>query len=205
MEIETIWNDANTRYRIQQKEREYKPFLELLNKMPRKNNALEIGCYDCGTTYGLCKIFKAVISIDMNPQPTWYGHKIDNPNWSVLTGDSHSTRIVELIESTGIKFDLILIDGDHTADGSMEDFLIYKQFLAENGVIAFHDILETDYHKELNCNVHETWQALKEMYPDNTIEITDTSDLPDTRHFHPELDNKDWGGIGVIQYPVVVA
>jgi hypothetical protein len=55
----------------------------------------------------------------------------------------------------------------------------------EGGWIAFHDILDTEWHRGQNCLVSDFWSEIKEKY--NHIEIIDPND-------------KRWMGIGLIEW-----
>ena len=41
----------------------------------------------------------------------------------------------------GEKLDLLFIDGDHTYKSVLCDWLIYKNFVAKGGIVAFHDCI----------------------------------------------------------------
>jgi predicted O-methyltransferase YrrM len=64
----------------------------------------------------------------------------------------------------GIKFDFIFIDGDHSYDGVKSDYEKYKQFLAPDGHIGFHDIINSDQNKKNNINVDILWNDIKKFY-----------------------------------------
>lgn len=68
------------------------------------------------------------------------------------------------------KLDLLFIDGDHAYDGVKEDFLLFKSFVREGGIIAFHDIVP-DYKTRLNrdtgrwaSDVPKFWERIKSSY-----------------------------------------
>ena len=58
-----------------------------------------------------------------------------------IYGLSHETSCVEKIDKVlnGEKLDLLFIDGDHTYKSVLCDWLIYKNFVAKGGIVAFHD------------------------------------------------------------------
>ena len=141
--LDELWNCSNNEYYIQQKEQEWKDFLNYIVSNIQLNNVLEIGSYELGTTSSFVKIFKNVFSIDINKGHNWDDFKNKNNNWIYYIGDSSSNYILNKIKESNIKFDLIFIDGDHTYNGVKNDFQNYKQFLNDDGIIAFHDILET--------------------------------------------------------------
>ena len=63
-----------------------------------------------------------------------------------IFGLSHDTTSVEKLEKilNGKKLDLLFIDGDHNYKNVLCDWLLYKNFVAKGGIIAFHDIVAND-------------------------------------------------------------
>jgi predicted O-methyltransferase YrrM len=58
---------------------------------------------------------------------------------SYVLGDSrHATTCDCVAQLTG-QIDLLFIDGDHSFDGTVGDFETYRDLVAPNGLIAFHD------------------------------------------------------------------
>jgi len=122
----------------------------------------------------------------------------------VIRGSSHSDKTLEEVEEKVEKVDFLLIDGDHSYEGVKEDFEMYKDLVAEGGIIAFHDIVphasnRKEYKERLRSNdeieekhvavgspnwgVAEFWDEIEEDY--------------ETQEFiaHPDQQGK---GIGVI-------
>lgn len=82
---------------------------------------------------------------------------------SVLSGDSHSkelkNQVVEALD--GQQVDFLFIDGDHTDEGVTADYLDYKELVRPGGLIAFHDIVES---QPLETNqVDRLWKKLKPL------------------------------------------
>jgi len=196
--VDRLWSESNN-YRIQQKEREWKSLLNfILGSNIEKNKALEIGCYNLGGTHSLCNIFNDVTSIDIEKRNTWDDFESCHLNWKYFVGNSHSLDMINNIKNLNIKFDLIFIDGDHTYEGVKKDFYDYKEFLNDEGIILFHDILDTEFHKNFNCYVHDFWKEIKNEY--NTTEFIDISEKIDSRFFQKDVPNSSWGGIGAIKF-----
>ena len=84
-------------------------------------------------------------------------------------------------EYAGTGFDLALIDGDHSYDGSRIDWLNVGQ---SSSVVAFHDINGSEYDG-LNGGVRRTWNELK-------LEYRHSRSILEISH-HP-----GWMGIGVL-------
>jgi autotransporter strand-loop-strand O-heptosyltransferase len=101
----------------------------------------------------------------------------------MLHGDSHCQCMkTDLIEILGQdKVDFLFIDGDHTYRGVKQDYYMYKEFVKPGGWIAFHDIKDTEFHRNANCRVDLLWNELV----GNKVEFVDNS--------------SEYGGIGFIQ------
>jgi autotransporter strand-loop-strand O-heptosyltransferase len=84
-------------------------------------------------------------------------------NVHMIHGDSHSVdakkRVAEIIGDQ--KLDFLFIDGDHTYEGVKDDFEHYKQYVKLGGWIGFHDIKDTEFHRNANCRVDQLWAELK--------------------------------------------
>jgi predicted O-methyltransferase YrrM len=87
--------------------------------------------------------------------------------------------------------DLLFIDGDHTLSGVARDFRLYRAFVRDGGLIAFHDIVEDSFTRTGVRTDHWTgevpifWRMLKERYVTHEF-IADPS--------------QDGLGIGVLRY-----
>jgi hypothetical protein len=55
------------------------------------------------------------------------------------------------------KIDYLHIDGDHSHNGSLEDFQNYKSLMSPRGIITFHDTKPYDYYN-VTC-----WKTLKDL------------------------------------------
>jgi len=78
------------------------------------------------------------------------------------------------------KIDFLFIDGDHTYEGVRQDYEMYSPLVQKGGYIAFHDINDTERHRQRNVHVAEFWNELE----GEKIEFNVHS---------------DWAGIGVIK------
>ena len=165
------------------------------------HNVLEIGCKLGGTFNILCELSTGKkISVDLpgGIHGGWMmkGHpymgdvfmdrnsffNMRYPDVSMITGNSHETDTLNQVEDAlaGEQVDLLFIDGDHTYEGVKQDYEDYKQFVKPGGWIAFHDINDTEHHREIDVYVGKLWNELE----GNKIEFN---------------VNKHWAGIGVIQ------
>ncbi|MFN6069283.1 MAG: class I SAM-dependent methyltransferase, partial [Pseudanabaena sp.] len=61
----------------------------------------------------------------------------------------------------GDKIDFLFIDGDHTYEGVRQDYEMYSPLVQKGGYIAFHDINDTERHRQRNVHVAEFWNELE--------------------------------------------
>jgi autotransporter strand-loop-strand O-heptosyltransferase len=104
-------------------------------------------------------------------------------NVTMFHGSSHDESMKSLVENelNGILVDFLFIDGDHTYEGVKQDFEMYKEFVKPGGWIGFHDIKDTEFHRNANCRVDILWNELE----GEKIEFVDNS--------------SSYGGIGFIK------
>lgn len=79
----------------------------------------------------------------------------------LLTGNSHEAAFKQRIaqELNGRKADFLFIDGDHTESGVAQDYNDYKEFVRPGGIIAFHDIVESQPFPD--NQVYHFWKKVK--------------------------------------------
>jgi predicted O-methyltransferase YrrM len=101
----------------------------------------------------------------------------------MIHGDSHDSQMkVTVTQILGDdRLDFLFIDGDHTYDGVKQDYEMYKDLVKPGGWIGFHDISDTEHHRNANCRVDLLWSQLT----GNKVEFVDKS--------------SNLGGIGLIQ------
>jgi cephalosporin hydroxylase len=165
--------------KAQQKEEEFKHFLFHVADALMNGVAVEIGSYNGGTIAAFGEMKAAIrISIDIE-------HRFDNPSVQKITGNSQDeSTLFSLKKMLGRKkIDLLFIDGDHTYEGVKADFEKYLHLVKKGGLIAFHDILDTEEHRAQNCYVAKLWEEIKQQYE------------------HKEFVSQplNWGGIGVLK------
>lgn len=176
-----------------------------------KYSVLEIGTKYGGTFYiwnELNKDSGVNISIDMsdggihggvtneimNERDVWFYERY--PNCHFIRGDSHSDYIwqqafemlylnspIDQYQSEIELLDFLFIDGDHTYEGVKQDFEMYSGLVREGGLIAFHDINDTERHRERNVYVGKFWKELTKK--------------TDEFHFIEFNAHEDWAGIGI--------
>lgn len=136
------------------------------------HNFLEIGTDQGGTFYCWCNLFDGLkISVDIpnglfgsSVNPTIMNRRMKNrfDNVHFIHGDSTNPNIVNHVKNllNGVKLDFIFIDGDHTLEGVMSDFVLYNDLVRDGGWIGFHDIKKSDFHVKSNCFVGDFWDLL---------------------------------------------
>jgi predicted O-methyltransferase YrrM len=78
-----------------------------------------------------------------------------------VVGDSHSTEVKSKVASTGLKFDIIFIDGDHSYSGVKQDFYDYKTLLSKDGLIIFHDTVACEGIKRFTKQIGDSAELFK--------------------------------------------
>ena len=197
--LQDLWR-RSTEQNVLQKEEEWMPFIDEVLKLPQRKNCLEIGVNSGGTILFFHELFDYVYGIDIE-QHSQLGKVLPSmPRYSHIIADSHLKDTVKISEALGVKFDLLFIDGDHFYEGVKKDFENYKHLVAEGGMIAFHDIVVSDFHHSYNCWVGEFWNEIKDQY--DYQEMITTSPLTSYHPGHDWVNNSDarlWGGIGIIR------
>ena len=138
-------------YGIQQNRKEIFSFVKTILKKKR-DICLEIGIGHYGSTHFLFRhIFKKTISIELQKNRIfhfrdvlnkYYGkYCLDDKRSHFVYGQSSDPTSVIKIENflKTKKVDLLFIDGSHNFKDVFTDWLIYKNFVRKNGIIAFHD------------------------------------------------------------------
>ena len=161
-------------------------------------NVCEIGTYYGGTTFLLSQALPSVnlmIGIDLYVRNSSQLHYFSRPNqkMDLINGSSCAPSITDKVSQTlgGRTLDVLFIDGDHEYEGVKQDFLTYRHFVRENGIIAFHDIVpdhQTRHGAKTGNWVGEVprfWSKVKSLYPSHEF-IADS--------------DQDGRGIGAIRY-----
>lgn len=157
------------------------------------SNILEIGTDKGGNFYLLSNLENSGIKISIDLISSQFGEKIDvNKRNQILekcpgkihliNGNSHTSSTIKQIEFIlkNKKLDLLFIDGDHTYEGVKQDYNNYVNFVKDGGAIVFHDIVNSESHKNQNVGVNQFWD-----------EITGEK-------LEFKSNNTFWGGLGVL-------
>lgn len=103
----------------------------------------------------------------------------------IVWADSHSQKTGEQIRQLVDRpLDLLFIDGDHSYEGVRQDFEMYAPLVRPGGLIAFHDIAESNNSYD---QVQRFWNEIKGNYQHQEI---------------IENPKQGWAGIGVLYQPL---
>ncbi len=135
-------------------------------------NILEIGVYYGGTTLLWGKMVKPVggkvVAVDLqrpveNGKPAKLFFEGTNvaPFITYIEGDSHLPETKEKVKLAlgDTPVDMLFIDGDHSYEGVKADW-DYRDLVKPGGLVVFHDILDTQIHREAGCYVSKLWEEL---------------------------------------------
>jgi predicted O-methyltransferase YrrM len=196
--VEFLFGESAAPIQPWQFEDEFRALAKLVEAR-RPRCVLEIGTADGGTLFAHSRLAAddaLVISLDLPRGPFGGGY----PAWRIplyrsfarpgqrlelVRADSHAPSTADQIERLlgDRRLDYAFIDGDHTYAGVRQDFELCRRFIADDAMIAFHDIAE--HRPETNCEVRKLWLELRD------------------RHDHDELVHEppqDHYGIGVLHF-----
>ena len=180
--LKFIWNTNNGYFRPIQ---DYGEVLSLINLISKRKpeSVLEIGTARGGSLFLLCQAASdsaSIFSIDLpgsingGGYPEWkeglyQKFKKENQTLHLLRKDSHleSTRDEIMVSMKGAKFDVIMIDADHSYEGVKRDFELYKELVSDNGILVLHDVIKNRFDPSIQ--VDQLWVEIQEKY--KTTEI----------------------------------
>ena len=152
----------------------------------------EIGTRDGGTSVLFSRVLRphTLVVMDLYAKNRWRLRRAAPAGQAVhvVDGDTtHPLTVARLRRKLGGRqIDLLLIDGDHGWSGVRQDFINYREFVRDGGLIAFHDICEVEDPEHGTAgDVPAFWKLVSAIYPsDEFIETPGQQGL----------------GIGVIRY-----
>jgi len=156
-----IFNYSRLKYQIQQKRYEWCSVLDILaEKKPKK--VLEIGCYDGGTTYSFSHFCETLVTIDDN-NPCRFSHdEIKSKcKYDLIIGNSHLEDTFNKVTNISSDYDCLFIDGDHSYEGTLQDYTMYSKLVNPNGLIIFHDVVDSPYHRQAGCYASRAWLEVR--------------------------------------------
>lgn len=133
----------------------------------------EIGTFDGGTSLLFSRFLSTVdlmLCIDLYVKNKEVLKLLAPPNRQLQFFDmpSYSRGAVERVAKLldGRMIDVLFIDGDHRYEGVKQDFLCYRPFVRDGGLILFHDIVEDKGGgRAWAGGVPVIWRELSPLYP----------------------------------------
>lgn len=133
---------------------------------------VEIGCYAGGSA---CLMLQRpntiVISIDLgHPIPFEIVHSnvsqlnTHHNTYHYLKGNSQSYEMVHNLQDIVSSIDILFIDGDHSYQGVINDFLLYEGLVRSGGYIVFDDYNDFKYSPEVRTAVDAIIPTIKDRY-----------------------------------------
>lgn len=168
-----------------------------------KTTYLEIGTFDRGNlSYVSTLLSDDALLIGVNIQ---HDQAADDrlrstlkpgQNYISIVGDSRLpetvSQVAEAVKSRGRKIDAAFIDGDHTAYGTMCDYVNYGSMVSRDGVILFHDVLW-----EGNETYKGASHAIREIDRFHPVYLIPGSG-PCSRYMPPLFRDAIWGCVGAL-------
>ena len=153
----------------------------------------EIGTYDGGTSLLFSKFLTTVelmICIDLYVKNKQLLKLLAPPGQHLRFFDrsSYSGRTIKEVSKflDGRQIDALFIDGDHRYEGVKQDFLCYRAFVKDGGLILFHDIVpDKGTGSDWTGGVPSFWREISPYYSH--------------REFIQNVDQGGYG-IGVLTY-----
>jgi cephalosporin hydroxylase len=133
---------------------------------------VEIGCYAGGST---CLMLQRpntrVISIDL-------GTPIDenvvltnvnklnklNNSYNYIKGNSQTHEMVSRLKELINEIDILFIDGDHSYQGVINDFLLYEGLVKVGGYVVFDDYNDSQHSPEVKTAVDDMIPTIVDRY-----------------------------------------
>lgn len=133
---------------------------------------VEIGCYAGGSA---CLLLQRpntkVISIDLGyPIPfeivnkNISNHNVHNNFYNYIRGNSQQKETVDTLKNLIDHIDILFIDGDHSYNGVINDFLLYEELVLSKGYIIFDDYNDQKYSPEVKIAVNEIVKSYSNKY-----------------------------------------
>jgi predicted O-methyltransferase YrrM len=167
---------ASDEFGLYQKRDEILAFLDFARRAgPRV--ACEVGTWQAGTTFLLASLLPSLallIGVDREIRNAAKLRSLapTGLRLHLVEGLSAEPATIERVSEIlgGDEIDLLFIDGGHKYEAVKADFLAYRSFVRDGGLIAFHDIV-LDYRTRFGArdgpwvgDVPKLWEKLRRTY-----------------------------------------
>jgi effector-binding domain-containing protein len=144
---------------------------DICNLIDKDITYLEIGCF-AGASASLVSsnnLVKKSYSIDLG-QPISRKIPIKNVNnfknpsceYTYVEGNSNDVEVIKSINDQVNCVDILLIDGDHSYKGVLNDFKNYEELVCEGGYVVFDDYLDKKHSPEVKPAIDDLIKTLDE-------------------------------------------
>lgn len=125
--------------------------IEHLSKWIKPINYLEIGVRH-GSVYNLVKNYcEKCYLVDINFLDLDY-------TLNTIKFEMTSDEFFQVV-NPNVKFDMVFIDGDHSKEQVLKDFINVSEMVIEDGFVLLHDTYPCDENMELPNHSHNAWEA----------------------------------------------
>ena len=159
--------------RVEENKAEYAELANIVAEINPKT-VLEIGTARGGSLFLWAQCLDSlekICSIDLGSHIDYFEERtrlfdqFADVEMDFVIADSHSSNTREVVERKfDKKVDFLMIDGDHSYEGVKSDFEMYRDLVSNNGLIAFHDIVNEEWP-----GVGRFWREIKPQF--ETTEI----------------------------------
>jgi len=175
----------------------YHVLFDIANTYPKEQNItyVEIGCYAGGSA---CLMLQRpntrVISIDLGypiDEEIVHGNvnKLNKFNnlYNYLKGDSQTYEMVNRLKELIDEIDILFIDGDHSYQGVINDFILYEGMVKKGGYIVFDDYSDPS-------EVHNTSKAVNHISNQYSLQYNTIGAPPNLLKARPDslLEGNDF-------------
>lgn len=150
-------------HQAEQEPAELAALLALFSTRAGYQDVLEIGTGLGGTAWAFAQLpsVRQVVTISLPGSVGYSEPGMLNGRVHVILGDSGSPATRALAKSWGPPegYDLVLIDGDHTYEAAVRDWMMYGPLCVPGGLVALHDT--RDYPGRDDHQVSRLWAEIR--------------------------------------------
>jgi len=123
-------------------------------------------CCDLSFHYGTHQAYDPVADAVETYNNQLYNGTPEEKFIKELQGNSHDPAFIESVKNqVGINsIDFMFIDGDHSYQGIKADFNNFYSLVKKGSYIAFHDIIDSEYHRNYGVHVSPFWNEIKHQF-----------------------------------------